>query len=129
MKGQNMIYDSLANFPAYITIHPLFRTVLEFIDNENIASLEKGKVNLSGGIYAIVHEYETKDRKDTFIECHKTYIDIQIILAGMEQIGICNKNISLNIIKRNYCPVSTSCYCCRFSTFFAYFNTGFIYNI
>jgi biofilm protein TabA len=87
-----MIYDSLDNLPAYIAIHPLFSTVLEFINHENIVALEKGKVNLSDGIYAIVDEYETKDRKDTFIECHKTYIDIQIILAGVEQIGICNKN-------------------------------------
>lgn len=87
-----MIYDSLANLNTYIAIHPLFRIVLEFINNENIAALKKGRVNLSGGVYAIVDEYETKDMKDTFIECHKKYIDIQIILEGAEQIGICNKN-------------------------------------
>jgi YhcH/YjgK/YiaL family protein len=87
-----MIYDSLANLHTYIAIHPLFSTVYEFINNENIAALEKGKINLSGGIYAIVDEYETKDSKETFIECHRMYTDIQIILEGVEQIGICNKN-------------------------------------
>jgi YhcH/YjgK/YiaL family protein len=87
-----MIYDSLANLHTYIALHPLFGNVLEFINKENIAALEKGKVNLSGGVYAVVDEYETQDMKDTFIECHKTYIDIQVIMEGMEQIGICNKN-------------------------------------
>jgi len=87
-----MIYDSLDNFKIYTAINPLFRTVLEFINNGNIVALEKGKVNLADGVYAIVDEYETKDLKETFIECHKKYIDIQIILEGAEQIGICPKN-------------------------------------
>jgi biofilm protein TabA len=86
-----MIYDSLDNLQNYIAVNPLFRNVLEFINSTDMAFLAKGKVNLSGGVYAIVAEYETKDIQDTFIECHKKYIDIQVILAGVEQIAICNK--------------------------------------
>jgi len=87
-----MIYDSLDNFQAYISINPLFQTVFQFIKSENMAALKKGKISLTDGIQAIVDEYETKDLTDTFIECHKKYIDIQVTIEGVEQIGICPKN-------------------------------------
>jgi YhcH/YjgK/YiaL family protein len=87
-----MVYDSLVNLHIYAILNPLFGIVLNFIDEENIAALEKGKVNLSGGIYAVIDEYETRDMKDAYIECHKIYVDIHIVLEGMEQIGICNKD-------------------------------------
>lgn len=87
-----MICDSLVRFGDYIAVHPLFRTVFEYISNNDIFSLEKGRINLPGRIYAIVDEYETCALEDTFIECHRTYIDIQIILHGKEQIGFCNRD-------------------------------------
>jgi YhcH/YjgK/YiaL family protein len=87
-----MIHDSLANFDMYRALHPLFGHVLEFINKVKMVDLDKGRVQLSGGVYAIVDEYETKDSKDTFMECHKSHIDIQILLEGAEQIGLCHKN-------------------------------------
>jgi len=87
-----MICDSLANLKDYISVHSLFDTVLEFINSRNIADLENGKISLSDGIYAIISEYETKDAKDVFIECHTMFVDIQVIIEGVERIGICNKN-------------------------------------
>ena len=40
----------------------------------------------------MISEYATDDIKSKFIECHKQHIDIQIIIEGIEQIGICNKD-------------------------------------
>jgi YhcH/YjgK/YiaL family protein len=51
-----------------------------------------GRTDLSGGIYVNADEYELKEMKDKFIECHKKFIDIHIVIEGMEQIGYCNKN-------------------------------------
>ncbi|HOW57825.1 MAG TPA: YhcH/YjgK/YiaL family protein [Smithellaceae bacterium] len=89
-----MIFDSIDNLPNYVLLHPLFSTVVEFVNKENPAALKKGRIKLQRGVLAIVDEYETKDITDTFIECHRKYIDIQIILSGEEQIGLCHKKES-----------------------------------
>ena len=86
-----MIFDSLSNLQTYIFVHPLFHIVSDFINSRNIKDLTNGKINLSEGIYAVINEYESEDIKNKFIECHKIYIDIHIVIEGEEQIGICNK--------------------------------------
>jgi len=87
-----MIYDSLDNLSNYLALRSSFDTVLKFIGNANLSVLENGRVNLSAGVCAIIDEYETKDGKNIFLECHRKKIDIQIVLDGAEQIGICNRN-------------------------------------
>lgn len=86
-----MIYDSLDNLNFYAGLHPLFLIVSRYAGSGNIAALPKGKVSIGAGVQAIVDEYATQDFADTFIECHRKYIDIQMIAEGAEQIGICPK--------------------------------------
>ncbi|MDA8126366.1 MAG: YhcH/YjgK/YiaL family protein [Deltaproteobacteria bacterium] len=85
-----MIIDTLANLHTYKPLHPLLGQVVAFIAKEDLGALKKGRIELTDGIYANVDEYETTALEDTFIECHKRYIDIQIIMAGVERIGICH---------------------------------------
>lgn len=87
-----MIFDSLSNFKKYQDIHPLFRRVAEYLDAHAMQDLPLGKQQLEDGIYFTVSEYSTKDRREGFIECHRKYIDIQLITRGSEKIGICHKN-------------------------------------
>ncbi|MBF0398913.1 MAG: YhcH/YjgK/YiaL family protein, partial [Desulfobacterales bacterium] len=64
----------------------------EFIKNKDLSKIDIGKHDVNDkGVFAIVSEYKTKEISETFIECHRKYIDIQIILNGNEKIGICNK--------------------------------------
>jgi YhcH/YjgK/YiaL family protein len=86
-----VIYDSLTCFNKYLPIHPLFKVVLNFINNNNLSDINVGKIDIAQGVYALMVEYTTNDIKSKFIECHTRYIDIQIVVAGIEQIGICNK--------------------------------------
>ncbi|MCX5811657.1 MAG: YhcH/YjgK/YiaL family protein [Proteobacteria bacterium] len=86
-----MIYDSLIYFHKYLPIHPLFKVVLNFINNNNLSDINVGKIDIDQGVYALIVEYTTNDIESRFIECHTQYIDIQIVVAGIEQIGICNK--------------------------------------
>jgi YhcH/YjgK/YiaL family protein len=39
-----------------------------------------------------VSEYTTKSKSESMIESHQKYIDIQIIVQGIETIGICPKS-------------------------------------
>lgn len=88
-----MVFDSISNFYNYASIHPQFSSVSGFLSVVNITELPAGKhfVN-EDGTFASVDEYKTKDISEGFIEFHKKYIDIQIILRGKEKIGICPKD-------------------------------------
>jgi biofilm protein TabA len=87
-----MIFDSLHRFSDYTPIHPLFPTVLDFINSYNLSNIEPGTLAIDRGVHAIASEYATKDITTKFIECHKRYIDMQIVVSGVEQIGICNRD-------------------------------------
>lgn len=87
-----MIYDAISHLPQYLSLHPLFSSVIEFINSHDLSHLPLGRVNLDNGVYAVISEYPTQDIKGKFLECHKRYIDIQIMAQGAEQIGICGKN-------------------------------------
>jgi len=79
-----MIFDDIKNIGAYKEIQP---KVAEFI-----AGLREdtpcGRVYLSddGFTYANVDEYTTKKHTDCRLEAHKKYIDIQVMLNGIEEI-------------------------------------------
>ena len=87
-----MIYDALSYLPDYLSCHRLFSKVSDFINSHNLSNIEAGKVDIGEGVYAVISEYATEDIKNKFIECHEKYIDIQIIIDGVEQIGVCNKD-------------------------------------
>jgi biofilm protein TabA len=87
-----MIYDVLSNFHNYIAIHPLFSVVSDFINSHDLSAVEIGRTTIAQGVFAVVNEYATDRIENKFIECHKRHIDIQIVLDGIEQVGICNKN-------------------------------------
>lgn len=87
-----MILDSLSRLHNYLPCHRLFSKVLDFINSHNLSDIKIGKVDIGEGVYVAVSEYPTDDIKNKFIECHRKYIDIQIIIDGVEQIGVCDKN-------------------------------------
>ncbi len=87
-----MIYDALSHLPDYLSCHSLFPKVSDFINSHNLSDIEAGKVIIGEGVYAVISEYRTDGIENKFIECHKKYIDIQIIIDGVEQIGVCGKN-------------------------------------
>lgn len=86
-----MIYDKIMNFKFYEPLHKFFAIVLQILEKNDLKNLGPGKYNLTNGIFYMVNEYTTKHVSECFIECHRKYIDIQIMINGNENIGICNK--------------------------------------
>lgn len=83
-----MISDKLTQLSLYSSVHPHIIDVQNFINNTNLTLLENGKHPINkNGAFASVNEYEPKLMKDTFVECHKKYIDVQILVHGGELIG------------------------------------------
>ena len=83
-----MIIDKIENASLYAGISERIKKALNYIQNTDFIKLETGKYDIDGeNIYALVNEYETKDAKESFLEGHRNYIDVQFIIDGAEQIG------------------------------------------
>jgi YhcH/YjgK/YiaL family protein len=86
-----MIYDTIEHFRRYLSVHPLFTHVFEFMNSRSIPELENGRIELYRGIYASINTYENKHASEKLVECHRKYIDIQLVVNGKERIGVCHK--------------------------------------
>lgn len=79
-----MIFDDIKNIKKYAEID---EKIAEFISGLN-ADVPCGRIYLSddGLTYANVDEYTTKLHENCKLEAHKKYIDIQIMLDGVEEL-------------------------------------------
>lgn len=83
-----MIIDTLANAPLYYTEGSRFEKAFQFLQNNPLEDLPKGKHEIDGdNIFAIVNEYDSIDPTGEQMEAHKEHIDIQYIVTGEERIG------------------------------------------
>jgi len=81
-----MIVDDLKNFETYVKINEKFKTVSDFMKNNDLKNMKSGSYDIvNRDIYVNIDEYETKT--DSIPEAHRNYIDIQIVLKGHEKIG------------------------------------------
>lgn len=62
----------------------LLDQAIKFIEITNLYELSEGKHEINSNVFAVKSSYFTKLEKDTLIEAHREYIDLQIILDGEE---------------------------------------------
>lgn len=83
-----MIVDTLANAGVYKNTNPRIEKALKYLLQTDFEQLENGKYAVDGDdVFAIVNEFETRDKADCEIEAHRKYIDIQYIVRGVEMFG------------------------------------------
>lgn len=88
-----MIHDKTENFFKYTCMHKHFADVLHFIESAPLSERSDGKYEINDqGIYVVIETYETKDVSDCFIECHRKYIDVQVVIEGIECVGVCHRS-------------------------------------
>ena len=80
-----MIYDSLKHIDNYKGLGDVY-TALKFLADTDLSGQELGRYELNDRIYYMVQQYETKPK--TVSVAHEQYIDIQLLLAGEEVIGV-----------------------------------------
>jgi YhcH/YjgK/YiaL family protein len=86
-----MIIDQITNSNLYNTIHPRFKFAFDYIHQTDLASLAAGRIELDGeNIFAILQKYNSKPVEQGFWEAHRRYIDLQMVLQGIEKIGYAN---------------------------------------
>lgn len=84
-----MIIDTLGNASKYIGLNPLFAKAFDFINQNDVANLENGVIQIEEGLKVIVSTANGKTAEASLakFECHDQNIDIQVCLKGLETIA------------------------------------------
>lgn len=83
-----MIFDTLANAERYAALHHRFPRAFEFLRGTNLKALAPGRYPIDGeNLIAIVEAVPGRSRIAAKLECHRKYIDIQLVLDGIDEMG------------------------------------------
>ena len=83
-----MIIDTLANLGKYVALNPLFQDLVDYINNNDLASMPTGKVLIKGNeLYANFTVAKGKTKAEAKLESHDVMIDIQIPFNVPESMG------------------------------------------
>ena len=83
-----MIITNLCNASRVEALHPAFKTVFQYINSHDLLNEECGKITLDGdSIFINNVEVQGVKKEDQVLEMHRVYIDIHVVLEGVETIG------------------------------------------
>ena len=83
-----MIFDSIENLDKYKGFHSGLDKAFDFMEKNDLASLEQGMHEIEGRDIFVISAMATgKAVEDGRLEAHEKYIDIQICLDGVDRIG------------------------------------------
>lgn len=83
-----MIKDTLQNRLLYHGVHAGISTALEYLATTDFTDIAPGRYPVDGDrIYASVESYNTRLLETSSWEAHRSYIDVQYIIAGTEIMG------------------------------------------
>jgi len=83
-----MIIDTIDNIQRYAAIHPSFPHVFEYIRTTNLLTLANGKhAILNDDIFVLIQRGVGQTKAEAKLECHRKYIDIQLVLDGIDEMG------------------------------------------
>ena len=83
-----MILSTLSQSDRYAALHPLFPCAFEYIRNTDLLALAPGRYPiLDKQLFVIVENVAGRTREVAKLECHRKYIDIQLVLEGTDEMG------------------------------------------
>ena len=82
-----MIIDSLENLGKYVSVHPLFAKAFDWINSQDLATLEVGKYEIDENLKAAISNKEGVTPDAAKFECHNNWIDIQVCISEREKMG------------------------------------------
>ena len=89
-----MILDVLENAHRYLALHMNFANAFDFLLRPDLKELPVGKYEVDGeSIYAMVAKEPGRRKEDAQLETHERYIDIQLILDGVDDMGWKSKSL------------------------------------
>ena len=83
-----MILATLSQADRYIALHPLFPRAFDYIRITDLHALTPGIHSIiDKQLFVIVEEEQGRSRTEAKLECHRRYIDIQLVLEGTDEMG------------------------------------------
>ena len=83
-----MILDVLGNCAAYAALHQSFAQAFEFLRATDLGALPAGRHAVDGDqMFLSIDRVVGRGRDGARLEAHRRYIDIQLTLEGVEEIG------------------------------------------
>ena len=83
-----MIIDKIENLKKYASVNPLFPKVVEFLEQNDLNSLETGKHEIVGkDLFVNIQMAKGRTPAEATIETHDKMIDIQIPITAAETFG------------------------------------------
>ena len=83
-----MILDVFENAHRYLALNNGFAKAFEFLMRPQLNELPVGKHEIDGDrVYAVVDKNPGRKKEEALLETHEKYIDIQLVLAGTDEMG------------------------------------------
>ena len=83
-----MIFSTLSQSDRYAALHPLFPRAFEYMRDTDLHPLSPGvHPILDKQLFVIVEEASGRTRAEAKLEAHHKYIDIQLVLEGVDEMG------------------------------------------
>ena len=82
-----MLCDFLDLWKTYVKdFSPLFQVAFPWIQKAIKSPLTEERYNLQDGVYSLVQNYETKSLEGAKFENHRKFIDVHLVIQGVEWI-------------------------------------------
>jgi biofilm protein TabA len=83
-----LIFSTISQSDRYAALHPLFPRAFEYIRDTDLHVLAPGRHDIIGDdLFVIIEHMQGRTRADAQLECHRRYIDIQLVLEGVDEMG------------------------------------------
>ncbi|MCM8525345.1 MAG: YhcH/YjgK/YiaL family protein [Lentisphaeraceae bacterium] len=82
-----MVFDSLENFDKYLALNPYFKSVSDFIKENDLDNLEPGKHDINENVFVISETVEGKEKSAAVVESHRKFIDVQLCRNSIDNMG------------------------------------------
>ncbi len=83
-----MIYDILTNTHCYQNLHDGFAKAFAFLRRPYLHELAVGRYIIDGDqVFAMVAKDQGRGKDEAQLEVHEQYIDIQMVMAGIDEMG------------------------------------------
>ena len=83
-----MILDILKNADLYLNLNDGFEKAFEFLQRSDLDKLKADRYEIDGDrVFAMVAKEQGRNKSDAKLETHVKYIDIQMVLSGVDNMG------------------------------------------
>jgi biofilm protein TabA len=83
-----MIFSSISQSSRYAALHSLFPRAFDYIRDTDLNALAPGVYQIiNKQLFVIVEVADVRTRAEAKLEAHRKYIDIQLVLEGLDEMG------------------------------------------